>query len=360
MNDNIVPAPCNVEKQLSIFVTDKDRRSTELSEIGDFIFNSITALTEVLKDTPISSIEPAQPADISIVQEVIRAGKSLVKGDYEYLLDFDSLPQDILKKFRDGTYPLGESRQVANNLRATIVNEAGVRVKDVTVKKVPKVADTAGSMQTIMIQMQLKQINDKLDAITEMQSYHIDFSRNNALVVPFFNARDKVVHAQNETNVGERRRYLDEAVSELEGAINALYVDIQTVRKRFLLLTKLPVFRLNKVIDQYIGYMAQDLQLLAKYNSVLIQIFNYMGKGSDRDDAYNKYRNYLLGFYTEGIGAKQLPLSLQIHNAYNGYTEENMNAWFTMTKELVPALQNNSIVDGAYLITSEDEADEVR
>lgn len=355
MDGDIVHLPDGNERQLRIFITDKDKRSMELCEMSDLMFNSISALTAMLYNAPQSSLERVQPADVSIIREVLRAGKSLMKGDFEYLLDFDSLPKDILNKLKKGIYTLGESRQVENNLRATIVNEAGVRVKDVTIRKAQRVTDTSGSMQTIAIQMQLKQVNDKLDAITEMQSYHIDFSRNNALVVPFFNARDKIVHAQYEPNPEKRRMYLDGAVAELESAINALYVDMQTVRERFLWWMKFPVGRINTVINKYIHYIAQDLQLLAKCNSVLIQVLNYMGKQLDRDDTYNKYRSFLLGFYTEGIGRKQIPLPLQIHNAYNGYTDANMDSWLTMTKEFVPALQSNRLISGAYLISMEDD-----
>ena len=350
---------------LSIFVTAEDRQSTDIATMSDFVANSIRNLAISVSRENRAAAPSATPLSVSIIGSLLRSHGAVMRDGYEYVLDFDSLPADILEKYKKGIYTLGESRQVDGNFRAVIMDETNTRVKDITIKRAEKVADTSQSvnqmqqMQNLAIQMQLKQINDKLDILVEMQDYHIELSRNTAIVQPFFNARDKVVHAQNEADKFEQRKYLDGAISELESATNAIFLDIKTLQKRFLWLTIPPVGRLQRVINKYIAFISQDLQLLSMYNSILYQILDYMGKGKDKEDAYQKYRRYMLDFYTKAVGLKQLSLPLQIQNAFNGYTQDTMDSWKSMYDEMVPVLQKERPqIKGAFIIGVEDVIDE--
>lgn len=352
-NDSIIGPP-DKSKALSIFVTEADRTAMDIHAMSDFMSNRISNLTLDLIDRTQPHITHIRPADIVLVEQALRSGKSIVQGEYEYLLDFDSLPKDILKKFREGKYKLGDSLQVKDNLRAVIVDETGSRVKDVTLKREKCTAATADTMQNIAIQAQLKQMDAKLDTIMELQGYQIDFARNSTLVAPFFSARDRVVHAQNEPVPERRRSYLDEAVKMIEQAMNNAYLDIETIKGRLLFLTGWPIPFREKVVNQYIGYIAQDLQLLARYNGVLLQILDFMGKKEDKLDAFEKYRTYMLGFYTKAVGRKQLPLALQIHNVFDVAQALDKNIWKNMTDELVPVLQSTTAIQGALIISVED------
>jgi hypothetical protein len=348
--------------KLSIFVTDQDKQSTDIAKMSDFISNRIRNLATSIIQEHQHVFQKVSLPEFAAINNLLCSNGAIMQGDYEYVLDFDSLPADVLDKYKRGLYKLGESRQVDGNLRAVIVDETGTRVKDITIKQAPKAVCSTQQLQqmhNLAIQLQLKQINRKLDVLVEMQDYHIDFSRNNAIIVPFFNARDKIVHAQNEFDIEKQRQYLDDAVSELEKAINAIYVDIRTVKARFLRHTYLPFGRIQWLVDRYIGFISQDLQMLLLCNSILYQIFEFMGKKKDKMNAYNKYRKYILEFYTKAIGKKQLPLSLQIHNAFSGYTPHTMDSWKSMTDEMVPILQQNTpIIEGMYIISMEDVSDE--
>lgn len=354
MSNNIME-PSDQSRALNIFVTEDDRTAMDIRAMSDFMTNKISSLTLDLIDRSQMHVTHVRPADIALVEQVLKSGKPVVQGEYEYLLDFDSLPKDILKKFREGKYRLGDSRQVKNNLRAVIVDETGIRVKDVTLRREKCTAATADTMQNIAIQVQLKQMDAKLDAILELQGYQIDFARNSTLVAPFFSARDRVVHAQNEPDTECRRYYLDEAVKMIEQAMNNIYLDIETIKGRFLFLTGWHIPFQEKVVNKYIGYTAQDLQLLARYNGVLLQILDFMGKKKDKLDAFEKYRRYMLGFYTKAVGRKRLPLALHIHNVFDAAQVQDKNIWKNMTDELVPVLQNTTAIQGALIISMEDE-----
>lgn len=254
------------QEELSIFVTEADRTGMDIWAMSDFTTNRMNRLASLMIERVLQPVVQISPADIALAEQALRSGKHIVQGDYEYILDFDSLPKDVLRKFREGKYRLGESRQVKDNLRAVIVDEQGTRVKDLTLKREKRTIATADYMQNIAIQAQLRQINLKLDHIIELQGYQIDFSRDTTLVAPFFSARDRVVHAQNEADPNRRRGYLDEAVGKIEEAMNNAYLDIKRVEKLFLHLTRLSWMPFCEGrINQYIGYIAQDIALLRKH-----------------------------------------------------------------------------------------------
>ena len=343
MSENTLSNVNAAGQELSIFVTDADKRGMDISAMSDFMSNRISTLAHGLIDQAHPSVVSVRAGDIALIQQALLSRRPVVKEGYEYILDYDSLPKDVLSKFKKGIYKLGESRQVDGNLRAVIVDETGTRVKDLTLKRGEPTAASLDSMQNIAIQAQLRQIDAKLDTIIELQGYQIDFARNNAI---------------NEPIPQERRHYLDRAVSHIETAMNAIYLDIETIKKRFLRLNRWPIPFLGGMINQYIGYIAQDLQLLAKYNGVLLQVLDYMGKKKDKLDAFEKYKRYMLGFYTEAVGPKQLPLSLQIHNAFDASQVSDRNVWKNMTDEMVPALLSKTEVSNAMIISMEDDPDE--
>lgn len=341
---------------LRIFVSEADISSTDIDKMSDFIGMGIKKLADALVISETQPIDDGDLVDITTAGKALSLGKVLTRDGYEYVLDYDSLPKDVLAKFRKGIYRLGESRQVEGNLRAVIVDEAGTRVKDVTLKKVQKSADTSAFMQGLAIQNQLKQISQKLDGIIELQDYHISLTRNHNIIAPFLNARNEVVLAQNEHDKVRQRCYLDKSIDYLGEGINDIYLDIRTLSKRILFLT-VPPIRLEWLINKYIGFVAEDLKLLAMYNGVLMQVLSYIGKYQDRHYAYMRYRDFMLEFCTHHTGKKHQPLSIQFHNAIT-YDKQNLDTWLTMTEDIVPSLQSNNVIEGAFIISMEDGQDE--
>lgn len=340
------------EKQLSIFTTPEDQTTMDITLMSDFISNGISRLANSIIDSSQKNGSLVSIGDFSMLDSALKSGGVFVHADYEYILDFDSLPKDILEKYRKGEYKLGDSRQVRDNLRAVIVDKEGTRVKDVTLKKTKRVAENQNQLQNIAIQRQLKEITEKLDTIIQLQDYHIDFSRNNALVKPFFDARDYVVYAQNEQEKEKADTYIDKAIDYLTTGLNAIYIDLDSAKKHFLWTTRPPI-RIQSLVDRFVKYMTQDLQLAAIYNGVLSQLLEYSNRTKDLKFNYDKYRRIMTQFYTVTIGRKNLPISLQIHNAVK-YSKENPDAWKKMTDEIAPKLTYNTI-EAAYIVTGEGD-----
>ena len=353
MKNELTPKDNHEDKRICIFSTNEDQTVMDISQMSDFISTGITRLANNIIDTSQQNATYVPIADMAILDSALKSSGIIIHGEYEYILDFDSLPKDILKKYREGKYKLGESRQVKDNLRATIVDESGTRVKDVTLKKTKKVTNTQNQLQNIAIQMQLKQIIEKLDTMIQLQDYHIDFSRNNALVKPFFDARDHIVYAQNESDKKKAESYIDQAIQYLGDGLNAIYLDLDNAKKHFLWSTRSPI-RIQFLVDRFIRYITQDLHLLSTYNGVLFQLFDYRERTKDLKFTYEKYRGIMADFYTKAVGRQSIPLSLQVHNAIK-YSRENLDAWKKMTDDIVPALMNPIKINSAYIIEMEGD-----
>lgn len=202
------------ELELRIFVTDVDKYGTDVTEMSNFFDSYIQQLTCVLStNTAVNVIENIPIADLGIINEVVHHATVMMNGEYGYVPDFDSLPYDIKDKLNKGIYKIGESKQVAGNVRAVIMDENDVRVKDITLKWLKNNPDTMEAIRSIANQAQMRQISAKLNAIQELQSYQIDRDRDRDIVTPFLNARDYILRAQEGEN---REENLKKATDELE------------------------------------------------------------------------------------------------------------------------------------------------
>ena len=202
--------------------------------------------------------------NVSIIGEIVNHSEVFIKGKTAYIPDFENLPLDVKKNLKAGIYTIGESKQVEGNFRAVILDETGTRVKDVTLKKVVNHPGTLDTMRNISNQMQLRQMNEKLSTIQELQSYQIEQARNQAMVTPFWDARDYILRAQLSNNPDERVAHLRLAVERLTTAINALYDDVRTSTKHLMQATKLPIFQPAILKKRFISQITQDLQLLTR------------------------------------------------------------------------------------------------
>lgn len=164
-----------VPSELHILVTDADTNGYEISKMSDFMGLYAQQLTRSLADSPFVEVVSNIPvADLGIINDVVQHAAVVARGNITLVPDFDSLPAGIKEKLKQGLYSIGDSKQVDGNLRAVIVDENGVRVKDITLKKVINNPGTLETTRSIANQMQMKQIQDTLKGIQEMQSYQLD------------------------------------------------------------------------------------------------------------------------------------------------------------------------------------------
>ena len=341
---------------LQILITEEDKYGTDVSCMSDFFGIYIEQLSGELSNYVVSNVLDTIPvADMQILGELIHGADIILQGEYGYIPDFDNLPNDIKTKLKKGVYTLGESRQVEGNSRAVILDENGVRVKDVTLKKVLNTPDTMEMSRSITSQIQMRQISAKLDVIAETQSYLVEMERNNNIYKPFLNARDLILRAQNANSLYEQKQYMVEASKELSSAINASRLDMKTSAEHLVKLTRYPIFRRQDQIRTYLGYITQDLQLTTKYVGVQMRTLDFLGEHEASRELLGSYQMMLSDFADKPINKKKQSLSTIMQNNSN-YTESTQDYWMEFRTNIQETVKSGRLLQERemYIVSIED------
>ncbi len=346
---------------LNILITDKDKYGQSISDIGkmsDFLESFICQqICELRSYTTCAVLESVPIAEIGIINEIFHQAKMMMKGQYGYIPDFQSLPHNIQSNLRKGIYKIAQSKQVDGNMRAVILDENGVRIKDITLKRVKNDMGTLETARSITNQLQMRQIYNKLDSIQELQSYQVDRDRDRDIRTPFLSARDHIRDAQEAAQPDKQQSHLRKASDLLKGAINSIYTDLDTSSKHLEKLTRCPIFQNRSKIEQYIGYLAVDLELLPKFVGIQAQVLTCIGSTESAKSLMKSYENAMRGFFSTPITSKGLTAAMLIHQNYP-YTEKNVDCWYRFAQEMESTLQTRERDKEIYLLSAEDTEDE--
>ena len=339
---------------LAILITEEDKTGRDIAKMSNFFDGYIQSLsTQIYTTSTVEIFDTVPVADLGIINEVATYAEALMQGKYGYLPDFDSLPIEIRQNLKKGIYTIGESRQVEGNMRAVILDENGVRIKDITLKKIVNDPGTMDMARNLANQVQLRQINAKLGVIQDLQSYQIDRDRDRDIVVPFLNARDYILRAQMSHSIEEQKTYLLKASDELTKAINSLYTDMDTTSKWLSRLTMFPIFQPTPLIHGHISRLTQDLQLATKYVGVQMQVFDYIGERENAMLELDKYRMVMRDFSDKSIGRGKSALTLM--QEHSPYDESNKDCWHKLSVDMRPFLQiEQNPLEELYLVSAED------
>lgn len=334
----------NVEAEkrpLVIFKTDADKYGRDITLMSDFFDGYVQQMTlsireqsnlEVLQDIPVASI--------GIINDAIYQASVILKGNVTLLPDFDSLPVDIKDKLKKGIYTVGESKQVDGNLRAVILDEEGVRVKDITLKKAISNTENIETVRSIGNQMQMHQIYAKLADIQEFQTYQLEKDRDRDIIVPFLDARSLVLEAEHKQTEEEKIAALKAADDKIRTALNAVYADIETTTRSFARRTNIPFLQFGSQLNTYMSFLTSDFQIATKYVGVRMQLLEYLGDSNVAKEVLQSYQHVVYDFLTKPVTRKGITAANLMHD-YFPYTKDNLNCWYYFTKEMQPALEKS-------------------
>ena len=357
------PGTSLIPSELHILVTEADTNGYEISKMSDFMGLYARQLTRSLSDSSyVEAVSGIPVADIGIINDVVQQAAVVIKGNVTLVPDFDNLPSDIKEKLKKGFYSIGDSKQVDGNLRAVIVDESGTRVKDITLKKVINNPGTLETTRSIANQMQMKQIQDTLVAIQEMQSYQLDRDRDRDILTPFFDARDYILRAQNATNIESRHAFLEKASDRMTTALNSVYAEMRTASLHLAKNTKWTLFHKHKQssIDTLLSNLSDDLQLATKFSGVQMQVLEALGRREDSRLVLNRYQTVMHDFISEEIGGRGMSAIELMHDNFH-YSKENTDCWYTFSKQLEPSLEKaRQAIENkqVYIVSVEDVKDE--
>lgn len=173
-------------REISIFVTDADRHGSVIAEMSDFFSGYIKQQTTALSTAAATELVASFPmADVAIIGDMIHHAEMLTAGEYAFLPDFDNLPHSIKAKLQKGLYTIGKSKQVDGNWRPVILDENGVRVKDITLKRVMNDPGTLETSRNIANQMQMRQIYGSSLRFRRCRTTRLTYSAIRPSLYPF-------------------------------------------------------------------------------------------------------------------------------------------------------------------------------
>ena len=353
-------------KPIKIFVTYEDRVGDDITKMSDFFEVYISSMITELKSQPGIEVNNSLKfvIDTNILKNILSGVKNIFQKENVTLIpDLDKLPSDIKKKLETKEYSIGESRQVNGNLRAVIVNENNVRVKDITLKRILNNNDNSQMITNIINQIQIQQIFAKLKDIEEFQTYQIETDRNSRMIRPFLDARDYVIKAENTNNKDKKTKLLEKAEEKVTSALNEAYLDLNTTKDKFIKSVKgNPTFNLGNNTDKFMKLLLSDIQLITKYTGVKMQLLEYLGENNMSKQVLEKYLNTiyrLISEPTENMGGQSVMMVLHDYFPYN---EKNLNSFYDFTKNMRLIIKenilqlelNNTNIKEIYIISAED------
>lgn len=354
-------------KSLMLFKTDIDRYGRDITAMSDFFDEYVQQMSLALRaQSNLEIVSELPVANLGIINDVIHQADVIMRGNVTLLPDFENLPPDIKSKLKKGIYKVGDSKQVDGNLRAVILDENDVRVKDITLKKVINDPGNIETARSIGNQLQMRQIYAKLADIQEFQTYQLERDRDRDIIVPFLDARSLVLEAENKELEEDRVLLLREADGKIRTALNAIYADVETTSKSFARLTNIPFLQFGNQLNRYMGYLTSDFQIATKYVGVRMQLLEYMGDTKTAKSVLQQYQHVMYDFLTKPVIRNGLSTAALMHD-YFPYNKTNMNCWHTFSKEMRPALasgirtlelsMNGEYKNDVYIVSVEDVND---
>ena len=355
-HNELIPSEKN--ELLNIFTEEEDKKGTDLLAMSDFFEVFIGKIeTEMGTDTAWEVFHNIE-GFIGEIAAAIKGGFDISKMGM-LVADYSHFSQEIVDGLKEGIYHVGQSKEVAGNLRPAILDENEHLVKFFTLKKAVDPTRVLSDISTLSMQASLQRISSQIEDIGRDVKGIIDFSRREALSNKFIYARDKIMLASTASEE-ERELYLKEADTYLMEGLTDLYSDINAQVKA-LADIKGP-FASVKAIDYVLSYINEDMQMIPRYVGLRVYLFNYRGKADDANRILGEYQYQLQTLTERKLGDGKYTALELIHKNYP-YDEENVDFWLEKPKQMLEVIDSYQTMleqkdKDVYYIDVEDSEDE--
>lgn len=355
-HNELIPSEKN--ELLNIFTEEEDKKGTDLLAMSDFFEVFIGKIeTEMGTDTAWEVFHNIE-GFIGEIAAAIKGGFDISKMGM-LVADYSHFSQEIVDGLKEGIYHVGQSKEVAGNLRPAILDENEHLVKFFTLKKAVDPTRVLSDISTLSMQASLQRISSQIEDIGRDVKGIIDFSRREALSNKFIYARDKIMLASTASEK-ERELYLKEADTYLMEGLTDVYSDINAQVKA-LADIKGP-FASVKAIDSVLSYINEDMQMIPRYVGLRVYLFNYRGKADDANRILGEYQYQLQTLTERKLGDGKYTALELIHKNYP-YDEENVDFWLEKPKQMLEVIDSYQTMleqkdKDVYYIDVEDSEDE--
>jgi len=331
---------------LNIFKEEEDKKGTDILAMSDFFEVFIGKIKVEIGSGTACDVFHNIEGLIGEISTAIKSGFDISQIGM-LVADYSHFSQDIIDGLKEGIYHVGQSREVAGNLRPAILDENEHIVKLFTLKKVANPSSVLSDISTLSMQASLQRISSQIENIGRDVKGMIDFTRREALSNKFIYARDKIMLATTASEV-EQELYLKEADTYLMEGLTDLYSD-ENAQVKTLADIKGP-FTSTKTIDSILSYINEDMQMIPRYVGLRVYLFNYRNKIDDANRILGEYRYQLQTLSERKLADGKYTALELIHKNYP-YTEENVDFWLEKPKQML------GIIDSYETMLAQKEKD---
>lgn len=316
---------------LEIFKSEKDRKGTDILEMSNFFNIFIEKISIDVDEYNGWEIYDDVKNLFGQITTAIKSGFNVSKLGM-LVADTSHFSQEIVDGLKSGLYHIGQSKEVAGNLRPAVLDGKEHLVKFVTLKKAIDPSVILDDISNLAMQNSLRQINAQINDVGRDVKSIEDFVRREKLSNKFLYARDKIMRAIDADEI-ERKEFLKDADEYLMEGLTDLYADLNAEAAKLVGLSG--IFRSLKEADEILTHINEDMQMIPRYVGMRVYLLNYCGSISDAYRVIGDYR-YQLEMMAERKSGKYSIME-EIHRYYP-YREDNMDFWIEQPKQMVQAL----------------------
>lgn len=319
---------------LNIFSNEEDKKGMDILRMSNFFDVFINKIYKEM-DTNTSWIFFEETKGLyGQIAAAIKCGFDISNLGM-LVADTSHFGKEIMDGLRDGLYHVGESKEVAGNLRPAILDEDERLVKFFTLKKAINPAEVLFDITTASMQVSLKHISMQVEDVSRDVKGISEFIRRENLNNKFIYARDKIMLAASDDH--RKENYLIEADTYLMEGLVDLYADINTEVTNLVNLSG--AFRSLKSIDEILMHINEDMLMIPRYVGLRVYLFNLRGNTTDAERVLDEYRHQI-----ENLSEKKIEegkyTAMEIIHKYYPYNKNNVDFWIEQPKKMIQALHS--------------------
>ena len=320
---------------LNIFPSEDDKRGNDLLAMSDFFGVYIGKIQASRENEAAWEVLCNVEGLVGEIATAIKGGFDISKIGM-LVADYSHFSQEIIDGLKSGLYHVGQSKEVAGNMRPAILDENERLVKFFTLKKAKDPSLVLGDISTLSMQIYLQQITSQIEEIGRDVKSLINFERREVLSNKFLYARDKILQASKETG-DEREICLKEADTYLMEGLTDLYSDLHDQVKELAKISG-PFAKL-KSIDTVLTYINEDMQMIPRYVGLRVYLFNLRGKTESAKEVLAQYRYNLQSLAEKPVTGNNYTALQLIHKNYP-YDLTNVDFWLEKPPLLISAIDS--------------------
>lgn len=336
-NNELIEVPEN--SLLEIFTEEEDQKGTDILKMSDFFSIFIDKIEVGMDSDTAWEVYRNIEGFVGEIAAAIKGGFDISKTGM-LVADYSHFSQDIIDGLKDGSYHIGQSKEVAGNLRPAILDDKEHLVKFFTLKRAIDPTRVLADISTLSMQASLQRVSSQIEDIDRDVKGVFDLARREALSNKFIYARDRIMSAANA--VGEEQAaLLNEADKYLMEGLIALYSDLHA-QVEALGDIKGP-FASIRSIDRILSFINEDMQMIPRYVGLRVYLFNYRGKTGDANRILGEYRYHLKKLAEQKIGSGRYTAFELIHRNYP-YELKNVDFWLEKPKQILAAIESYELM----------------